>query len=157
MWRADNARAARSEQRVQRATNLTLTQSLVTEAKRLGANVSQACAAGRQERVAEVRRQRCVAENREAMDIQNARIERNGLALARYRRFRSRGLICMPGSVLARVMWSMSRPIGLAAQGGIAGRSAGRDNAHVRCTINGALTAIFWTVLGGIERRRSAR
>ena len=87
MWRADNARAARSEQRVQRATNLTLTQSLVTEAKRLGANVSQACAAGRQERVAEVRRQRCVAENREAMDIQNARIERNGLALARYRRF----------------------------------------------------------------------
>jgi len=75
------------EPRARRATNVTLPLGLVSEAKRLGVNVSQACEAGLRERVAEARRQLWLAENRAAMDAYNARIERDGLTLARYRRF----------------------------------------------------------------------
>jgi len=81
------AKAKRYDRRPRRATNVTLPSDLVAEAKRLGVNVSQACEAGLQDRVAEARRQRWLAENSEAIEAYNARIERDGLTLARYRRF----------------------------------------------------------------------
>jgi antitoxin CcdA len=70
-----------------RATNVTLQANLLVEAKQLGINISEACEAGLHERVVQVRRQRWLEENREAIDDYNARIERDGLTLARYRQF----------------------------------------------------------------------
>ena len=70
-----------------RPTNVTLQANLLAEAKKLGINISEACEAGLHERVAKVRRQRWLEENREAIDDYNARIDRDGLTLARYRQF----------------------------------------------------------------------
>jgi antitoxin CcdA len=81
------AKAASKRQGGRRPTNVTLPPSLVNEAKRLGVNVSQTCEAGLLDRVAVARRQRWLVENHDAMDAYNARIERDGLTLARYRRF----------------------------------------------------------------------
>ena len=70
-----------------RPANVTMRASLLTEAKQLGINISEACEAGLSERVAQVRRQRWLEENREAIDNYNARIDRDGLTLAHYRQF----------------------------------------------------------------------
>jgi antitoxin CcdA len=70
-----------------RPTNVTLQADLLAEAKHLGINISEACESGLHERVAEARRKRWLEENREAIDDYNARIERDGLTLARYRQF----------------------------------------------------------------------
>ena len=51
-------RAAKPQERSRRPTNVTLPLGLVDEARRLGVNVSQACEARWQDRVAEARRQR---------------------------------------------------------------------------------------------------
>jgi antitoxin CcdA len=72
---------------LRRPANVTLHADLLAEAKQLGLNISQACEAGLHERVAAVRRQRWLEENRDAIDNYNARIERDGLTLARYRQF----------------------------------------------------------------------
>ena len=70
-----------------RATNVTLSPGLVSAAKQLGINVSEACETGLRERVAEARRQRWLEENREAIEAYNARIDREGPTLSAYRRF----------------------------------------------------------------------
>lgn len=70
-----------------RATNVTLPADLVAEAKQLGVNVSQACEAGLRASVAEIRRARWLAENREAIQAYNDRIAKDGPLLAAYRRF----------------------------------------------------------------------
>lgn len=70
-----------------KATNVTLPESLLAEARDLQINVSQAAEAGLLQAVAEKRAARWLAENREAMADYNAYIEQNGLPLARYRSF----------------------------------------------------------------------
>jgi antitoxin CcdA len=70
-----------------RATNVSLSETLIDEARALGINVSQACERGLAEEVLRLRRQRWLEANREAIDAYNARIARDGLTLAAYRRF----------------------------------------------------------------------
>jgi antitoxin CcdA len=83
----DNLPANGKRGGLRRPANVTLHADLLAEAKQLGLNISQACEAGLHERVAAVRRQRWLEENRDAIDNYNARIERDGLTLARYRQF----------------------------------------------------------------------
>jgi antitoxin CcdA len=70
-----------------RATNVTIPDSLLQEAKALKINVSQACERGLSAAVAEARAQKFLAENHEAMDAWNAHVEQHGLPLAAYRQF----------------------------------------------------------------------
>jgi antitoxin CcdA len=83
----DTVTAAQKRVASRRPTNVTLPASLIAEAKQLGINISEACETGLRERVVQIRRQRWLEENREAIDGYNARIERDGLTLAKYRRF----------------------------------------------------------------------
>ncbi|MCO5121748.1 MAG: type II toxin-antitoxin system CcdA family antitoxin [Burkholderiaceae bacterium] len=70
-----------------KSTNLTLATGLVAEARELGVNLSQAAEAGIAAAVAHRRRERWLAENRDALDSSNAFVEEHGLPLARYRNF----------------------------------------------------------------------
>ena len=70
-----------------KSTNVTLTVALVSEAKALGVNLSQAAEAGLQEAVASKRAALWIAENREALESSNAFVEAHGLPLAQYRNF----------------------------------------------------------------------
>ena len=72
-----------------KSTNLTLATGLVAEARELGVNLSQAAEAGIAAAVAHRRRERWLAENRDALDSSNAFVEEHGLPLARYRSSRS--------------------------------------------------------------------
>ncbi|MBL0406266.1 type II toxin-antitoxin system CcdA family antitoxin [Microvirga aerilata] len=72
---------------MRRPTNVTLPDELVAEAKALQVNVSQACESGLARAVAEVRRARWLAENTQAIEDHNARIERDGLILDEFRQF----------------------------------------------------------------------
>ena len=64
-----------------------LASALVAEAKQLGINVSQACEAGLSEKIAAARRQRWLEENGASIGAYNARVESDGLTLAKYRQF----------------------------------------------------------------------
>lgn len=70
-----------------RATNITLPQTLVEEAKALGVNLSQACEAGLAKRVSETKAEQWKRENRAAIESWNKWVEENGLPLAKYRQF----------------------------------------------------------------------
>ena len=70
-----------------KATNVSLNTALLTEAKSLRINVSQAAEAGLARAVAEKRAELWLAANREALDSSNAFIEKNGLPLAHHRKF----------------------------------------------------------------------
>lgn len=70
-----------------RATNVTLPEDLVNEARALRINVSQACEAGLAAALAAARREAWRAENREAMVCWNEYVEQHGLPLAAYRQF----------------------------------------------------------------------
>lgn len=70
-----------------RATNVSLSPDLLEEAKSLGVNVSRACERGLALQIAEVRAQRWLEENKEAIASSNAYTEKNGLPLAEYRQF----------------------------------------------------------------------
>lgn len=70
-----------------KATNVSLNAGLLSEAKRLGVNISRACERGLAEQIAEVRAQRWLEENREALASSNAYVETNGLPLAQHRQF----------------------------------------------------------------------
>lgn len=80
---------ARSDAAVspRRPTNVTLPEALLLEARQMGVNRSQACERGLAAGVAEARRQRWLAQNREAMDAWNAYVAEHGLPLAGYRQF----------------------------------------------------------------------
>lgn len=82
-----SATTAQARGASRRPTNVTLQASLIAEAKLLGINISEACEMGLRERVSQARRQRWLEENRAAMDDYNARVERDGPILAKYRRF----------------------------------------------------------------------
>ena len=70
-----------------KATNVSLTEALLTEAKALRINVSQAAEAGVAKAVAEKRAEIWVKENAQAFECWNAYIEKNGLPLEKYRSF----------------------------------------------------------------------
>lgn len=76
-----------SLQAPRRPTNVTLSESLLREAKELGINVSQACERGLAAAVAEIKAQRWLRENRAAMDAWNDYVEQQGLPLAEFRQF----------------------------------------------------------------------
>jgi antitoxin CcdA len=70
-----------------RATNVTLPEALVAQAKALKVNISQACEAGLAAQVKAARETQWLEENREAIAYWNERMEREGLLLAEYRIF----------------------------------------------------------------------
>lgn len=70
-----------------RATNLTLPEPLLREARALGINLSQACERGLAAAVAEHRRGRLIEENKEAMEAWAEHVEKHGLPLAAFRQF----------------------------------------------------------------------
>jgi antitoxin CcdA len=70
-----------------RATNVTLPENLVAQAKELGINVSQACEAGLAAEVKVAREKKWREENREAIEDLNRYYEDNEPSLTRYRRF----------------------------------------------------------------------
>lgn len=70
-----------------KATNVSLAESLLAEARELRINISQAAEAGVARAVAEKRAELWVAENAMAFECWNAYVEKNGLPLAKYRSF----------------------------------------------------------------------
>ena len=70
-----------------RATNVSLAESLLAEAKQLRINISQAAEAGVARAVAEKRAELWVAENQNAFECWNAYVEKDGLPLGQYRSF----------------------------------------------------------------------
>ena len=72
---------------LKRATNVTLSEPLLAEAKTLGINISQAAEAGVAGAVAEKRAERWAHENHAAIQSSNAYVEQHGLPLAKYRTF----------------------------------------------------------------------
>lgn len=70
-----------------KATNVSLAETLLAEARELRINVSQAAEAGVARAVAEKRAELWVAENRKAFDCWNDYVEKNGLPLGKYRSF----------------------------------------------------------------------
>lgn len=70
-----------------RATNVSLNEDLVTEAKALGINLSQACEAGLAKQVAETRAEQWKRENKAAIESYNAYIATHGMPYDEFRKF----------------------------------------------------------------------
>ncbi len=70
-----------------RSTNVSLAESLVTEAKSLGISLSRARERGLAEEIAEKRAALWLEENREVIASWNSYVETNSLPLARFRQF----------------------------------------------------------------------
>lgn len=70
-----------------KATNITLAETLLSEAKALHINISQAAELGVAQAVAEKRAELWLLNNREAIESSNAYVDQHGLPLARYRGF----------------------------------------------------------------------
>ena len=70
-----------------RPTNVSLSASLVNEAKELGVNISSAASNGLKQAVAEKRAERWLNENAAALNGYNQFVEANGLPLAKFRLF----------------------------------------------------------------------
>ena len=83
-----NANVSRSKRAAPtRPTNLSLSASLVDEAKALGVNISVAASAGLEQAVARSRAERWLKENAAALDSYNDYVEANGLPLEKSRLF----------------------------------------------------------------------
>ncbi|UYO95028.1 type II toxin-antitoxin system CcdA family antitoxin [Pollutimonas sp. M17] len=72
---------------LRRATNVSLPEDLLSEAKALQINISQAAEAGVVQAIARTRSERWLTENQEAIESSNAFVEKHGLPLAKYRMF----------------------------------------------------------------------
>lgn len=70
-----------------RATNVSLSEVLLGEAKALGINVSRACERGLAEMVREEKARQWQERNAAGFAAWNAYVERNGVPLAKYRKF----------------------------------------------------------------------
>jgi antitoxin CcdA len=70
-----------------RRTNVSLSETLVKDARELGINVSQACEEGLVAAVKAEMGRRWKEENREAIESWNPYVAEHGLPLAKYRRF----------------------------------------------------------------------
>lgn len=82
-----NATASPPAATSRRATNVTLPEPLLREAREFGINLSQACERGLVAEVAAARRQRWLQENLQAMNAWNDHVATHGLPLAAYRTF----------------------------------------------------------------------
>ena len=72
---------------LKKATNLSLNEDLLAEAKARGINLSKAAERGLWEAIAEQRAIEWLAENKDALESSNEYVEKHGLPLARYRQF----------------------------------------------------------------------
>ena len=70
-----------------KATNVSLDQALLQEARALGVNVSQAAENGLDAAVRKAKGDAWLEENRSAIEASNTWVEENGLPLAKYRMF----------------------------------------------------------------------
>jgi antitoxin CcdA len=70
-----------------KATNVSINETLLSEAKALKINVSKAAEAGLVIALAEKRSELWLEENRAALDSSNSYVEQHGLPLAQYRGF----------------------------------------------------------------------
>lgn len=70
-----------------KATNVSINEALLSEAKALKINISKAAEAGLLVALAEKRSELWLAENRGALDSSNRYVEQHGLPLAQYRSF----------------------------------------------------------------------
>jgi antitoxin CcdA len=70
-----------------RATNVSLPEALVAEAKEHGISVSRSCEAGLAAAVKKAREDKWIADNRASFEFWNDWVEKNGLPLAEYRMF----------------------------------------------------------------------
>lgn len=70
-----------------RATNVSLSEDLVAEAKALGINVSQACQSGLAAEVKKAREAAWKEENREAIESYNAYVREHGMPFDEFRKF----------------------------------------------------------------------
>ena len=70
-----------------KSANVLLAENLLTEARRLQINISQAAEAGLASAVAEKRAQLWLQENQEAIESSNEYVEKHGLPLDKYRMF----------------------------------------------------------------------
>ena len=70
-----------------RATNVSLRESLLEEAKSLGVNISSACERGLEAQVRDARAQFWLEQNQGALESSNTFVERNGIPLRRHRKF----------------------------------------------------------------------
>lgn len=73
--------------RPRQPTNVSLSGTLLAEARALNVNVSRACEHGLASAVAEARRREWLDQNADAIASSNAFVERQGLPLASARRF----------------------------------------------------------------------
>lgn len=70
-----------------KATNVSMAEPLLAEAKALRINISQAAEAGLARAVAERRAELWLEENRQAIESSNAYVEKHGLPLEKFRTF----------------------------------------------------------------------
>jgi antitoxin CcdA len=70
-----------------RATNVSLNESLLAEARELQINVSRAAERGVAQAIVEKRAELWLLENKAALDSSNEYVEKHGLPLARHRQF----------------------------------------------------------------------
>lgn len=70
-----------------KATNLSLNEDLLLEAKARGINLSKAAERGLCEAIAEQQAAEWLVENKAALESSNEYVEKHGLPLARYRQF----------------------------------------------------------------------
>ena len=87
MLNSSSREAARETRGTKKAINLSLDAKVLETARELGLNVSATVDALLAEEVRRIYWQRWNEENKEAIEHYNARIEREGLPLARYRTF----------------------------------------------------------------------
>jgi antitoxin CcdA len=83
----ETARYGARGARPRKATNVTLPEPLLKEARALGVSLSQACERGLAASVAEARAQRWLRDNRDAIDAWNEYVEQHGLPLSEFRQF----------------------------------------------------------------------
>ena len=72
---------------MRKATNVTLPEGLLVEAKQLGVNLSQACEKGLIAAVAEARTATWLRDNQAALEAWNQYVETNGIPLSEFRQF----------------------------------------------------------------------
>jgi antitoxin CcdA len=70
-----------------RATNISLSDPLITEAKALGINLSKAAETGISQAIKKKKEELWLLENRAALDGWNEYVEKHGLPLAKHRQF----------------------------------------------------------------------
>jgi antitoxin CcdA len=82
-----NQIGGRQDEGPKRATNVSLSERLITEARALNVSVSRACESGLQAAVRQARAERWQTENEAGFEAWNAYVEQNGVPLAQYRKF----------------------------------------------------------------------